>query len=71
MLFRGLRKAATMVLKSVPTTARFSEESKSLAEKYESQVAWMREKGINGSLGDTDRLPPRRAAKASRKDSDK
>lgn len=68
MLFRSLRKAPNLVLKSVSTAARFTEESKSLTDKYEAQVAWMHEKGIVGSLSKTDRLPARRDPKATRKD---
>ena len=71
MLFRSLRKAPNLVLKSVSTAARFTEESKSLADKYEAQVAWMHGKGIGGSLSETDRLPPRHAPKATRKDEDR
>ncbi|MEE8094605.1 MAG: hypothetical protein V3T47_10270 [Gammaproteobacteria bacterium] len=37
------------------TRARPAEEfDSSLAEKYDAQVKWMREKGITGSLGKTE-----------------
>ena len=71
MLFRSLKKSPNLVLKSVSTAARFSEQSESLAAKYEAQVAWMDEKGIVGSLSEADRLPPRRTPNATREDSDK
>jgi hypothetical protein len=70
MLFRSLRKAATLVLKSAPTTVRFAEESKTLAEKYEAQVRWMQEKGITGGIDQTERKPARRAPRAVFKDDD-
>ncbi len=51
-----------MVLASVPTTARPAEVSQSLAEKYDAQVKWMRERGITGSLDGT----PERGRKPAR-----
>jgi len=71
MLFRRLRKSATLVLKSMPTTAKFSEESEGLAEKCKAQVAWMNQKGITGGLRETDRMPPRRAPTAAQENSKK
>ena len=54
MFFRRLTKfRGSLVLASVPTSARPAEVSKSLAEKYDAQVKWMRERGITGSLGAT------------------
>lgn len=44
-----------LVLKSLPPTVKSAEESRSLAEKLVSQVAWMQEKGIDGSLAKPDR----------------
>jgi hypothetical protein len=38
-----------LVLTSAPTTARPSEESEALIEKYNAQVMWMKERGIPGS----------------------
>ncbi len=77
MLFRRLKKfGGSLVLASVPTTARLAEVSQSLAEKYDAQVKWMRERGITGSLGETperDREPERSvpAALMRRKNSKK
>ncbi len=63
MLFRRLKKfRGTLVLASVPTTARPAEVSQSLVEKYDAQVKWMREKGITGSLDET----PERGRKLAR-----
>ncbi len=43
------------VLTFATTRARPAEEfDSSLAEKYDAQVKWMREKGITGSLGKTE-----------------
>ena len=49
------------MLKYASTTVRPVEESKTLTEKYDAQVKWMHEKGITGSLSDSDRMPARRA----------
>ncbi len=63
MLFRRLKKfRRSLVLASVPTTARLAEVSQSLAEKYDAQVKWMRERGITGSLDPT----PERGRKPAR-----
>ncbi len=54
MLFRRLRKfRESLVLSSAPTVTKPTEESQSLAEKYDAQVQWMREKGITGTLDGT------------------
>jgi hypothetical protein len=44
-----------LVLKSLPTTAKLSEESNSLTEKLVSRSEWMQEKGIDGSLAESER----------------
>ena len=54
------------VLTFATTPARPAEEfSSSLAEKYDAQVKWMRERGITGGVGKTEqnavRLVPKRA----------
>ena len=55
MLFQRIKKRTeTLAFDSAATEARSVEASESLAEKYEAQVQWMREKGITGSL---DRTP--------------
>lgn len=59
------------MLKSVPTTAKVSEESEDLAEKRKAQVAWMNEKGITRGLGETDRMPARPVPTATRKNAKK
>ncbi len=51
-----------MVLASAPTRTRPVEESESLAEKYDAQVKWMRERGITGSL---DGTPERKLARSA------
>ena len=63
MLFRRLKKfRGILVLASVPTTVSLGEVSQSLAEKYDAQVKWMRERGITGSLDGT----PERGRKLAR-----
>ena len=44
-----------LVLKSLPTTVKPSEESNSLAEKLVSRIEWMQKKGIGGSLTKPER----------------
>ncbi len=44
-----------LVLKSLPPTAKSSEASQSLTEKLVSRVEWMQEKGIDGSVDETER----------------
>ncbi len=65
MLFQRLKKfKGSLVLASAPTRIQPSKESQSLAEKYDAQVKWMREKGITGTLDETqegDRKPARSA----------
>ncbi len=41
------------MLASAPTKIRPAEEFQSLAQKYDAQVKWMREKGITGILDGT------------------
>ena len=63
MLFRRRKKfRPSLVLASAPTGIKPAEESQSLAEKYDAQVKWMREKGITGSLDET----PERGRKLAR-----
>ncbi len=69
MLFRR-KNREPLVLKSLPTTAKLTEESKTLADKYAAQVEWMREKGITGSLTEPERKPPRSVPKSLRKKDD-
>jgi hypothetical protein len=65
MLFQRLKKfKGSLVLASAPTRTKPAKESQSLAEKYDAQVQWMREKGITGTLDETqegDRKPARSA----------
>jgi hypothetical protein len=66
MLFRRLKKfGGSLVLASVPTSARLAEVSQSLAEKYDAQVKWMREKGITGTLDETRDREPERSVPAA------
>ena len=51
-----------LVLKSLPTTVKSSEESQSLAEKLVSRVEWMQEKGIDSSVAAGE---PRRTSRKS------
>ncbi len=54
MLLQRLRKfRGSLVLTSAPTSARPADKSESLAAKYDAQVKWMREKGITGTLDET------------------
>lgn len=69
MFFRRHKPPRTApVLTFATTKARPAEEfSTSLAEKYDAQVKWMRERGITGGVGKTDQdtvrsVPPKRAA---------
>ena len=53
-----------VTLASVPTKTKLAEESQTLAQKYDAQVNWMRERGITGSLDGApapDRKPARPA----------
>ncbi len=43
-----------LVLKSLPTTAKLSEESNSLTEKFVSRREWMQKKGIDGSCAESE-----------------
>jgi len=56
-LLRPKRTRKGLVLTSVPTRVGPTEESQSLAEKYDAQVKWMNEKGITGCL---EEMPRRR-----------
>ena len=68
MFFRRQKKVrGALVLTSAPTRARPAEESKSLAEKYDAQVKWMREKGITGTLSQIERAEERSVPKSVRK----
>ena len=40
---------------ALPTAARFSEESRSLADKLAKQVQWMKQRGIDIRLKETER----------------
>lgn len=53
-----------LVIKSFPISARISEESASLAEKFASRIEWMRLKGISGDLPESAR--PRRGTMSPR-----
>ena len=54
MHFWRLKKTrGSLELASAPTRARPAEESQSLADKYDAQVKWMRERGIAGGLDGT------------------
>ena len=65
MLFRRLKKfRGVLVLASAPTRIKPAEESQSLAEKYDAQVKWMRERGITGSLDGTPE-PGRKLARSA------
>jgi hypothetical protein len=44
-----------LVLKSLPTTTKFNEESKSLADKFVSQVEWMQQRGIGVNISESER----------------
>jgi len=44
-----------MVVNALPTVARFTQESTTLAEKLAKQVQWMRKKGIDIRLKDSER----------------
>ena len=50
-----------LVLKSLPTAVKLSEESNSLTEKFVSRREWMQMKGIDGSCAESERprLTPR------------
>jgi hypothetical protein len=68
MLLQRLRKfRGSLALTSVPTSASPADESESLAAKYDAQVKWMREKGITGTLDETQEggRKPARSAPAS------
>ena len=68
MFFRRQKKVrGALVLTSAPTRARPAEESKSLAEKYDAQVKWMREKGITGTLSQIELAEERSVPKSVRK----
>ena len=51
----------TFVLKALPTAAKVSQESSTLAEKLATQIEWMQKKGIDISLKESER--PRLARK--------
>jgi hypothetical protein len=53
-----------LVLRSLPTTAKLSEDSNSLTEKLNSQTEWMKTKGIDGCLAESER--PRSTPKQPR-----
>ena len=42
---------------ALPTAARFSQESKNLAEKLAKQIQWMQKRGINIQLKEAERPP--------------
>ena len=44
-----------LVLKSLPITAKLSEESNSLTEKFVSRREWMQKKGIDGRFAESER----------------
>jgi hypothetical protein len=68
MFFRRQKKVrGALVLTSAPTRARPAEESESLAEKYDAQVKWMREKGITGTLSKIEQVEERSVPKSVRK----
>jgi hypothetical protein len=60
MQFRH-RMRDTLVVNALPTTARLSQESSTLAEKLATQIQWMQNKGIDISLKESER--PRLAEK--------
>ncbi len=67
MLFRRRKRTKDpLVLNSLPTTAKLSEESNTLADKCAAQVKWMQEKGIGGNLTESER--PHSAKPARKKD---
>ena len=69
MFFRRHKPPRTApVLTFATTKARPAEEfSTSLAEKYDAQVKWMREKGITGTLNQIERAEERSVPKSVRK----
>ncbi len=68
MFLQRLKKfKGSLVLASTPTRTKPSKDPQSLAEKYDAQVEWMREKGITGTLDETQEggRKPARSAPAS------
>jgi hypothetical protein len=49
-------------IRALPTAAKVSEESSTLAEKLAKQIEWMQKKGIDISLKESERpaRPPRK-----------
>ena len=52
-LQRRKKFKGSLILASGRIRTKPSKESQSLAEKYDAQVKWMREKGITGTLDET------------------
>ena len=52
----------TLVSISLPTAAKFPEESSSLSEKLATQIRWMRKRGINIRLKASERPSPEQKA---------
>lgn len=53
-----LRKRDTIVPRGLPVAAQSSEESSRLAEKLRAQREWMRKRGINIKLKESERPRP-------------
>jgi hypothetical protein len=45
----------TLVVNALPTVAKFTQESSTLTEKLAAQVQWMRKKGIDIRLKESER----------------
>ena len=56
MLFRHQPRDGYLI-KSLPPRARISDESNTLAEKFAARIEWMKTRGIDAGLAESERPP--------------